>query len=89
MWLRSYDPNYKNKVIYTDYFWPQLSWYLKIDVKGISTPDTGEYLNTELKNQKADYYISMVQTVNLKDYVKIKDFKTKFGNVAVYKRVNN
>lgn len=87
-WLESYDPNYKNKVIYSDYFWPHLSWYLKLDLKSAKTNDKGEYLNNELKNHKADYYISMLHKVNLNDYIKIKVFSTNFGNITVYKRIN-
>ena len=31
-WLASYDPDYKNKTIYSD-LWPNFSWYLKTNVK--------------------------------------------------------
>ena len=31
-WLASYDPDYKNKTIYSD-LWPNFGWYLKTDVK--------------------------------------------------------
>lgn len=87
-WLESYDPNYKNRVIYSDYFWPHLSWYLNLNVRSAKTRDTGEYLNNELKNQKADYYISMLHKVNLSDYIKVKVFVTNFGNITVYKRID-
>ena len=30
----SYDPNYKNKNIYSD-LWPNFSWYLKTNVKPV------------------------------------------------------
>ena len=87
-WLESYDPNYKSKIIYSDYFGPHLSWYLKTHVRVIMINDTGDYLNNELKNQKADYYISMLYKIKLKDYSKIKIFPTKFGDITVYKRLD-
>ncbi len=33
-WFVSYDPNYKSQNIYSD-LWPNLSWYLKTDVKPV------------------------------------------------------
>lgn len=33
-WFESYDPDYKNQNIYSD-LWPNLSWYLKTDVKPV------------------------------------------------------
>ena len=88
-WFESYDPSYKNKIIYSDYFWPHLSWYLKNDVKRISIIDTtDEYVNDELKTHNADYYISIIHKVNLKDYIEVKEFKTRFGTINIYKRLN-
>lgn len=88
-WFECYDPNYKNKIIYSDYFWPHLSWYLKNDVKHTSNNDTTDkYLNNELKMANADYYISITHKVNLKDYVEVKEFKTRFGTINIYKRLN-
>ncbi len=84
-WLKEYDPNYKNKIIYSDYFWPHLSWYLKTRVNGLSSIKK-ENLSSDLKKRNVDYYISMVSNVELEDFVKISEFKTKFANVSIYRK---
>lgn len=85
-WLKEHDPGYKNKVIYSDYFWPQLSWFLQTYVRGLSDQDKKD-VNAELTKAGADYYINIIYNVNLKDYVKTAVFKTSFGDVTIYKRI--
>jgi len=36
-WLINYDPNYKNKNIYSNYLRPNFSWFLKSNVKDVPT----------------------------------------------------
>lgn len=84
-WLQNNDPNYKNQVIYSDYFWPQLNWYLKTDVRGFSNLDKKD-IDAQLKDQNADYYIGMGSDGELKDYIKVSKFKTNFAPVVIYKR---
>jgi 4-amino-4-deoxy-L-arabinose transferase-like glycosyltransferase len=85
IWLKDYDPEYKKKIIYSDYFWPHLSWYLKTSVKGI--PDKkNKDVNSELVKEGADYYISINNKMNLKDYKEVSEFKTSFGVIIVYAR---
>lgn len=85
-WLEDYDPAYKNKTIYSDYFWPQFSWELKTFVKGIIDQKYKD-TNYELTNLGADYYINIQYEVNLPGYIKIKEFNTSFGVINVYKRI--
>jgi 4-amino-4-deoxy-L-arabinose transferase-like glycosyltransferase len=84
-WLKNYDPDYKNKIIFSDYFWPQLSWQLKTDVKGLKN-NKKENLNSDLQKQKADYYISMASHVELDNYVEISEFETSFADIVVYRK---
>ncbi len=57
-WLKEYDPNYRDKIIYSDYS-PAATWYLKKEVKeGVPRvfKDYNEFSNM-LKVAGADYYI--------------------------------
>ncbi len=98
-WLINYDPNYKDKVLYSD-LWPYFSWYLKTNVKmmpvfmngqsyscGVKkfnlTPQDNHAYNQELNNNNADYYFCFRQGLNLTYYKPIK----QFGNLIIYKRV--
>ncbi len=97
-WLESYDPDYKNKNIYSD-MWPNFSWYLKTNVKmvpifkGNQTYSNGVkndtfnnqdsmQFNNYLVNNNAYYYLSIRQGLNLTSYTPIK----KFGNLIIYKK---
>lgn len=57
-WLKEYDPNYQNKVIYSDYD-PALTWCLKKEVKfGVPSLYTSpEAFSNFLTENNADYYI--------------------------------
>ncbi|MCE7697952.1 MAG: glycosyltransferase family 39 protein [Methanobacterium paludis] len=98
-WLESYDPNYRNKVIYADY-WAYFSWYLKMNVRPMPVfkdgiPYTYQLnvysvdklsnvaYNNELNQNNADYYFSMRNGLNLTYYKPIK----QFGFVTIYQRV--
>ncbi len=82
IWLKEYDPNYKNKIIYSDYFWPHLSWYLKTNIGGLGNQKN---INDELKKQDVTYYICM-SNVHLKDYFLLTKFKTNFTHIVIYKK---
>ncbi len=82
-WLKNYDPDYRNKKIYADYFWPHLSWYLKTEIGGLSRKERIK-TNEGLKKRNVTYYIAL-SDIKLKDYSKIKHFKTNFGEVIIYK----
>ena len=98
-WFVNYDPNYKNKNIYSD-LWPNFSWYLKTNVKMVPIfeayqilPDgTRDYyvsqadnnaFNNYLVNNNADYFFCDISGVNLTSYKPIKEF----GNVIIYKKI--
>ena len=99
-WFVSYDPSYKNKVIYSD-LWPYFGWYLKTDVKPIPifkdnqkfydnvkdpnfTAKDNAAFNNELQSINADYYFCTWQEVNLTSYTLIK----RFGTLAVYEKTD-
>jgi 4-amino-4-deoxy-L-arabinose transferase-like glycosyltransferase len=84
-WIKGYDPDYNNKIIYSDYP-PAVSWYLKKGIMGgfprfYKNPDD---FSSALQNKKVDYYIDSLSEpkLNLKGYQIIKNF----GNVAVYRK---
>jgi hypothetical protein len=87
-WLTFYDPDYKNKNIYSD-LPPNFSWYLNTKVKqapllnGTNTnPKNGIILNNYLVANNAEYYLSDSPGLHMSSYMLIK----QFGNVTVYKR---
>ncbi|MGB9978583.1 glycosyltransferase family 39 protein [Methanobacterium sp.] len=84
-WLKINDPDYKNQLICSDYFWPQLNWYSKTNIKGLSIQDE-KYIDTQLKNQSVDYYINMGSDGKLENYIEVAEFKTNFAPVVIYKK---
>lgn len=84
-WIKEYDPNYTDKIIYSDY--PNaVTWYLKKDVKGAFPrfyKNHDDFANSLLKND-AYYYIDSLSDpkADIKGYIIIKTF----GNVVIYKR---
>ncbi len=97
-WLINYDPDYKNKTIYSD-MWPNFSWYLQTNVKMVPvfmngqsysggvkefnlTPKDNIAYNNELDSNKADYYLCLRKGLNLTHYTSA----AQFGNVIIYKR---
>ena len=99
-WLIQYDPDYKNKVVYSD-FWPYSGWYLKMNVSKMPIFRDNQVLycgakdynftstdiaayNNELEINHADYYFSMRKGLNFTNYKPIK----QFGLATLYKRVN-
>ncbi len=57
--MKTYDPQYKEKVIFSDQ-WPALSWYLKTNVQRGYPLDfkTSDEFSHMLKNSNATYFIS-------------------------------
>ncbi len=97
-WFVNYDPNYKNKNIYSD-LGPNFSWYLKTNVKSVpvfhgnQTFLTGiinfsfdqsdsNKFNQYLESNNANYYFSVRQGLNLTSYYPIK----QFGYLIIYKK---
>lgn len=97
-WFSNYEPNYKNKIIYSD-LWPYLAWFLKTDVKimpafkdnqsyvgGVKnitfTPQDSIAFNTYLVENNADYYFCDLD-INLTSYKPIK----QFGRLIIYQRI--
>jgi hypothetical protein len=98
-WLMGHDPNYENKIIYSDY-WPFFSWYLKTNVKAMPAFKnnkiyyyrlkdyrvdftTNMLYNKELDDNNVDYYISNINGLNLTSLKPIK----QFGRIIIYKRI--
>jgi 4-amino-4-deoxy-L-arabinose transferase-like glycosyltransferase len=97
-WFIGYDPNYKNKNLYSD-LWPNFSWYLKTNVKPVPVFKDNQTFVNGVKNEtfdqadsdqfnnylvtnNADYYFSVREGLNLTSYTPIKEF----GIVIIYKK---
>lgn len=98
-WLKEYDPSYKDKIIYAD-FWQYFGWYLQIDVKKMPIFRNNQVLyteskdhnftdmdslafNQELKTNNAHYYLCSHSQLNLTSYKLIK----RFGVISVYEKL--
>ena len=82
-WLTNYDPNYKNKNIYSDLS-PNFSWYLNTSVKQITDLNSSNnvMINNYLVNNNVEYYLYNGLGLNLNSYKPIK----QFGNVTIYQK---
>lgn len=82
-WLKEYDPNYQNKVIYSDYD-PAVTWCLKKEVlfgvPGLYT--SPQAFSNFLRGNKADYYIDTLTfpKLDIPGYHIIQ----KVGSIAIY-----
>ncbi|WP_429222379.1 glycosyltransferase family 39 protein [Methanobacterium oryzae] len=100
-WLKNYDPNYKTKIIYSDYY-PYSTWYLKTDIKIMPILKDNKEIYSPLKNlnldredfkqyehklqtNNADYYFCVNTKVHLSSYKII----NKFGDVYIYQKCND
>ncbi|NYB51981.1 MAG: glycosyltransferase family 39 protein [Methanobacteriaceae archaeon] len=98
-WLVNYDPEYKAKVIYSDY-WPYTAWDLKRNISKMPSFRNNQVLytgaqdyhftiedmiayNSELDAHQADYYFSRREGLNLTNYKLIK----QSGDFKLYERI--
>ena len=95
-WIINYDPDYKNKTIYSDLS-PNFSWYLHTNVKQLVLSNVNQTIssgnnvtsnhdvaiNNYLIANGADYYLCDMQGLNLNSYKSIK----QFGNITIYQRI--
>lgn len=85
-WLMEYDPNYQDKIIYSDYA-PAVGWYLKKEVATAAPRDTGDPMifSQILKDRGVYYYIDTLSDpkLNLTGFQIIK----RIGIVAIYQRI--
>jgi hypothetical protein len=98
-WFKEYEPDYKNKIIYADY-WPYFNWHLKTKLTPMPVVKDGKLYYYRLKNYKvdtnsnmqynkilnennADYYFSDKTGLNLTSYKLIK----QFGIITIYQRI--
>ena len=99
-WLINYDPQYKEKVIYSD-LWQFSAWHLKTNVKKMPIFQDGEAYyfgvkkysispkdnleyNKELKSGGADYYICIRPELNLTSYRSV----YRINDLIIYKRLD-
>lgn len=96
-WLKEYDQDYKNKIIYADYS-AYFSWYLKMNVtpmpffkdgkpqyyqpKEYNADELSIIYDNELRKNDVDYYLSNKKGLNLTNYKP----KKKFGFITIYER---
>lgn len=98
-WFKNYDPSYKDKIIYSDYY-PYSTWYLRTDIKKMPIlKDNKEILarlkeinlsnedfkayDKKLSNNNAEYYFCVNAKLNLTLYKLI----NKFGDVYIYQKI--
>lgn len=97
-WFSKYEPNYRNKNIYSD-VWPYLAWFLRTDVKFVPTFKDNQGYFGGVKNatftqndslafdrylveNHADYYFCVLD-INLTSFKPIK----RFGSLIIYQRI--
>jgi 4-amino-4-deoxy-L-arabinose transferase-like glycosyltransferase len=80
-WLKDDDHQYNSKMICSER-WPQLSWYLRTNVRQMPSYNTTGSCETQLNRDKIDYYFSFEEMSNLTKYKQIKHF----GVITIYKR---
>jgi len=78
-WLKDYDPQYHNKIIYSDQ-WPYFSWYLKMNVLQIPL-NTQNFHENQSNIETADYFL-LKEELNITNFHPIKDF----GTIIIYQR---
>jgi 4-amino-4-deoxy-L-arabinose transferase-like glycosyltransferase len=98
-WFKDHEPDYKNKIIYAD-FWPYFNWYLKTPIVPMPVFKDGKLYYYRLNNykidnnsniqynkilneNKVDYYFSDKKGLNLTSYEPIK----QFGIITIYQRI--
>ena len=98
-WFKEYEPEYKNKIIYADY-WPYFSWSLKTEIVAMPVIKDGRLYYYRLNNYKidnnsniqynemlnennVDYYFSDKKGLNLTSYKPI----NQFGIITIYQRI--
>lgn len=96
--LINYDPQYKDKIIYSD-IWVYSAWHLKTNIKrmpifkdgaayyyGVKnygiSPQDNIAFNQELELGKADYYICVRPELNITSYIPI----IRVEDITIYKR---
>jgi len=98
-WLKNYDPDYKSKLIYAD-FWAMFIWHLQMNIGAMPsfrgnqtiflgakydnfTEEDKKAYDRELNRTNPDYYFFTWGEINFTNYKAIK----KFGDITIYKRV--
>lgn len=99
IWLISYDPDYKSRIIYSD-IWPHSGWFLQMNIgkmpefKGnekhylnlknyTPTIEDSNSANNFLVENNVYYYFSIRNWTNLNNYTPLKSF----GYVTIYKKI--
>jgi hypothetical protein len=76
-WLKNYDSQYQEKTIYSNYFWPHFSWYLKMNVKELPLFHGGKsiqfysitkYYNSTITEQDNFLYCTFIES-HQPDYI--------------------
>jgi len=98
-WIKEYDPSYKDKIVYADY-WPYFGWYLQMDVKKMPifrdnqviyaeskdhnfTAEDNFAFNQELESNNVFYYLCSHPKLNLTNYKLIKEC----GTIRLYEKM--
>lgn len=99
-WFENYDPNYKNQNIYSD-LWPNISWYLKTNVKMVPVFKDNQTYNGGVKNYSfnqtdSNQYNNYLVNNNAEFYICLRSGLNltsytqikQFGNVIIYQRTS-
>jgi 4-amino-4-deoxy-L-arabinose transferase-like glycosyltransferase len=100
-WLKNYDPSYKTKIIYADFYWPHYSWYLKMNVTPMPILKDGNEYFYELKgynpNSQDNIAYNNKLNENSVDYyfsirhgLNLTSYKPieKFGKITLYEKMS-
>jgi 4-amino-4-deoxy-L-arabinose transferase-like glycosyltransferase len=81
-WIYDNVPDYRQKIIYSDFLWPHFSWYLKMKVNRLIIENVTS-INRNLNNISADYYLSSYYNNSLNTYKK----KVEIGNLTIFEKI--
>ncbi|MBZ9571045.1 glycosyltransferase family 39 protein [Methanobrevibacter sp. TMH8] len=82
-WLKVYDPNYDNKVIWAERG-PIFTWYLQKEVLYVKWLTSPNELSTMMLANNTTYFISIHKKTNINGYLPVKEI----GEVIVYKKTS-
>ncbi|MEW6011646.1 MAG: glycosyltransferase family 39 protein [Euryarchaeota archaeon] len=78
-WIKDNVPEYKEKIIYSDFLWPHFSWYLQMEVKPFLIENKSFFIK-KLGENEVDVFLSSNLNDDLENYI-ILESK---GNLTIY-----
>ncbi len=78
-WIKNNIPDYKEKIIYSDFLWPHLSWYLQMEVKPFLAKDKIDR-DQKLEEYEVKLFLSSLFNQDLENYI----LTESKGNLTIY-----